>query len=106
MENIPESDWKKLRSLKDDLLNIACDRILQKISALIAQQEGNAHETYLKLWDVMKEEDEDISAMFDDLKRSNAFFKLAHLRRNRVISDERFEEFSAETKHLVNAINE
>jgi hypothetical protein len=101
MENIPESDWKKLRSLKDDLLNIACDRILQKISALIAQQEGNAHETYLKLWDVMKEEDEDISAMFDDLKRSNAFFKLAHLRRNRVI-----EEFSAETKHLVNAINE
>jgi hypothetical protein len=106
MENIPESDWKKLRSLQNDLLDLACERILEKIAALMAQRTGNAHETYLTIWDVMKEEDGELSAMFDDVKRSNAIFKLAQMKRNRIISDERFEEFSAETKHLVNAINE
>jgi len=45
MTHIPESDWKKLSSIKDDLLNIACERILEKCSALIVQRKGNAHET-------------------------------------------------------------
>lgn len=106
MKNIPESDWKKLHSLQKDLLNLACERILKKISGLMSQSKGNAHETYLNIWDVMTEEDRELSAMFDDVKRSNAVFKLAQLKRNRIISDEKFEEFSTETKHLVNAINE
>jgi len=57
------------------------------------------------LWDLIKEEDEEIAAMFDDLKRNNAVFKLARLKGNRIISDERFEQFSSETRLLVDSIN-
>ena len=39
--------------------------------------------------------------MFDDLKRSNASHKLAAWRRNNVISDEDFSEFSDKTKQTV-----
>ena len=49
MKSIPESDWKKLRAIKDDLLNIVCTRIFEKINKIINEQSGNEHMTYLKL---------------------------------------------------------
>ena len=30
--DIPERDWKKLRTLKDNALDIACERIFHKIN--------------------------------------------------------------------------
>ena len=53
--------------------------------------------THLQLWKLLKEEDREISIMFDDLKRSNAIHKLAAWKHNDIISEERFAEFSDET---------
>ena len=103
--SIPEKDWKKLRSLKLVLLNQACESILEKISTVMEKRKGHEHETYLKIWDIMHKEDKAISMMFDDFKRSNAIYKLAHLRYHKVVSDEDFETFSEETKHMVSVIN-
>ena len=72
MRNIPEHDWKKLRSMKNKVINYACKRIFEKIAGILDHQEGTEHEAYLKLWKLMKREDREISLMFDDLKRSNA----------------------------------
>ncbi|HVN70633.1 MAG TPA: hypothetical protein VMU10_01315 [Desulfomonilia bacterium] len=104
--DFPESDWEKLRAWQGDLLEISCGRILEKITVLIAERKGGNHDCYLKLWDLMRHEDKELSDMFDDLKRSNAILKLALMRRNSVIPDERFEEFSDKIKFLVDAINE
>ncbi len=48
--SIPESDWKKLRSLKDAALNTACERIWLKISSLLEARGTESHKYYLKLW--------------------------------------------------------
>ncbi len=52
----------------------------------------------------MREEDKEISLMFDDLKRSTAIFKLAMWKRNRILSDEDFEEFTEETQERIDSI--
>ena len=49
----------------------------------------------------MKEEDKDISLMFDDLKRSTAIFKLAMWKKNGILSKESFEELSKETQEHI-----
>jgi len=66
----------------------------------------NEHKTYLKLWKILKEEDHEISIMFDDFKRSNAIQKLAAWKHNEVISDDLFSKLSSETQQKVISLNE
>jgi hypothetical protein len=106
MRSIPESDWQKLRAMKDDMLNIACERIFKKLEEIMDKREGKEHEAYLQLWKLLEQEDHEISIMFDDLKRSNAIHKLAAWKYSRVISEVCFAEFSDETQQTVKALNE
>jgi hypothetical protein len=103
-QRIPEKDWKKLRALKEAALNIACERIFNKVSAVIESRGAESHKYYLKLWKIMKEEDKEISLMFDDLRRSNAIFKFARWKRNGILSGEDFEELTEETKKRIDLI--
>jgi len=102
--DIPERDWKKLRSLKDAALNIACERTFQKIEKLTDSRGAESYKYYLKLWKVMEEEDKEISLMFDDLKRSTAIFKLSAWKKNGILSDESFKEFSEETQKCIESL--
>jgi len=102
--DIPEKDWKKLRSLKDTAINIACERIFQKISTLIESRGAESHKYYLKLWKVIEEEDKGISLLFDDLKRSTAIFKLAMWKKNGVLSVDDFEELTEKTRQRIESI--
>ncbi len=106
MTGISESDWKKLRSMKNDALNLACDRIFEKVEKIAREKKGKEHESYLKLWKLIQDEDRTISIMFDDVKRSNAVHKLATWKLNGVISEDDFCKFSSETQKIVNSLNE
>ncbi len=102
--DIPERDWKKLRAKKDTALNIVCERIFLKITKIIESRGSESHKYYQKLWKVMKEEDKEISLMFDDLKRSTAIFKLAMWKKNGILSGEDFEELTEETQKRIESI--
>ena len=103
---ISEKDWKIIRSMKDNLLNVACSRILKRIYALIKNEEESAHEIYLQLWKTMRDEDKEISICFDDIKRSNAVFKASVWKRNGLISDDQIKRFSDETQQRIRNIEE
>jgi hypothetical protein len=101
MSYVPESDWKQLRALKDDLLNVACEAIFQRIGQISAARKGREHEAYLELWQALKKEDDAIVAMFDDYTRSNAVFKIAALKYHGVLTDQQLAQFSPATQALV-----
>jgi len=101
---IPERDWKKLRSLKDAALNVACERILLKIGTIIEERGANCHKYYLKLWEIIRSEDKEIALMFDDLKRSTAIFKLAMWKNNGLLSGDDFNAFTNETQEHIQSI--
>lgn len=101
---IPEEDWKKLRSLKDAALNIACERIFFKIGMLLEERGADGHKYYLKLWKTIRCEDKEIALMFDDLKRSTAIFKLAMWKKNGLLSGDDFKDFTRETQERIQSI--
>ena len=103
--DIPERDWKKLRSLKENALNIACERIFHQINALLKSRGSESHKYYLKLWKLIRAEDEEIGLMFDDLKRSTAIFKLTMWKRNGILSKEAFKELTEETQLRIESIS-
>jgi len=104
--NISESDWKKFRNMKNDVLNQNCENIFVKIDQLIEKRKGNEHEIYLKLYRLIREEDRQIEILFDNLKRSNAIQKLAAWVSYGVISKETLEMFSQETQRVVKIYNQ
>ncbi len=101
MPRIPEKDWKQLRALEDVMLKTACDRVFEKIEKISKARKGNEHESYLKVWKLIQKEDDEISIMFDDLRRSNALMKLAAWRRNRLLSDQELAQFTAKTQYEI-----
>ncbi len=106
MKTIPERDWKLLRSMKPCVLSDACVRILSAVELLVQKKEGSNHEAYLKLWALLKKEDASIALMFDDFKRSTAFFKLAAWQRHGLVSESDLALFTEETRNIIKAINE
>ena len=101
MRQIPEKDWKVLRKLKDGLLQNFCNEALAKLEPIVVNPGPDAHKAYLQLWKVLNKEDKELSLLFDELKRSTAFYKLAAWRSHGLLSDKDFDQFSEETKEVV-----
>ena len=104
MNSVPERDWKKLRAMQDKLLNVACKRILNKVSAIIETNKDNHHASYLELWKLLKKEDDEIAIMFDDVRRSNAIYKLTAWYRNNLLADDDLALFSEETQDIIHRL--
>jgi len=104
MNSIAEKDWKLLRAMKEEKLNQVCGEILQKVSQEMEFEENEEYKAYLKLWKVLNREDKKVSDLFDDLKRSNAIFKLLSWRQNGLITEQEFNRFSEETRSIIMGI--
>jgi hypothetical protein len=104
MSGIPENDWKKIRAIKDKKLNAICADTLNEINQEIKDKEDKNHKVYLKVWDIVNTRDRDIADMFNDLRRSNAVFKLALWYKNGYLTEKELTEFTQETQSTVNAI--
>ena len=106
MTGIPEQDWKRIRAIKDKKLNDLCADILKEIEQEIKNKGDQNHKAYLKIWDIVNERDNDIADMFNDLKRSNAVFKLALWHKNGYLTEKELNDFTEQTRSTINAICE
>jgi hypothetical protein len=106
MRTIPETDWKTLRALKTRAVNDACARILDAVAQLVQQREGREHEAYLALWELLQTQDAWIASLFDDFKRSTAFYKLAAWQRHGLVTASDLALFTEATQATVKAMNQ
>ncbi len=106
MSKILEKDWKKVKSMKTDALDLACHRILDSLSDIISIDEKSAHARYLELWNILEMEDKKIARMFNNLKRSSAILQLAQWKYNDLVTDSDLDSFSPDTLKTVNILIE
>ena len=104
MTGIPEQDWKRVKALKDKILNAICADILDEINQEIKNKEDNNHKAYLRVWEIVNTRDKDIADMFNDLKRSNAVFKLSLWYKNGYLTEKELNDFTQETQSTINAL--
>ncbi len=98
---ISESDWKLLRRLQPIALDRFCEAVLSEVARLASGSAKDNHARYLKLFKLIQERDEELGEAFNDVKRSIAYLKLAHMRSLGLITDEEFADFSEETRGAV-----
>lgn len=101
MADFPEFDWQTLRALKPVLLDRLCTRIMDECRAEIDSAEGTAHERYLRLFDLIDRRNDELADAFDDMRRSRAIERLAHMRRLGLFTEEEFQRLSPGTRKTV-----
>ena len=106
MNDIREKDWKIIRSMKDRVLDSACERILEKVSGIIENKDGGNHAKYLELWKTLRTEDEKIAIMFNDLRRSSALRQVSLWKFHELITDDDMASFSPETQERIQGLIE
>lgn len=100
MRDIRESDWKLLSRLKPLALDRFCQRVLSQIGVLTSESKST-HDRYLAIFALVEERDNELANCFNDLRRSNAFMRLAAMGSLGLVSDEEFAGFSEETQSAV-----
>lgn len=101
MSSVPERDWKLFRKLQPTLLSKACEEIFEKVDELSKSRVGSEHESYLKLYDLVQNENFVLAEMFDNPTRNNVFYKIVELRKNNIFTEEQFAQFSEETRNKI-----
>ncbi|CAN5348775.1 hypothetical protein BH20ACI2_BH20ACI2_20460 [soil metagenome] len=101
MKRTPESDWKHLRSLKGNLLEVVYGRINAGARQIVSDQNSSQHERFLRLFDYLDDGNKVVAECFDDWRRSNILEKLFALRRHDLLTDEHLAQLSAETREMM-----
>ena len=101
MNNIPESDWKYMRTLNAELLETLCKRLNDEALRTITGDALSEHERFLRLFEQVMNNNEIIAKCFDDWRRSNLFLKLLCLRDERLLTDEHLSHLTEETQKRI-----
>jgi hypothetical protein len=102
--DIPERDWRLLRSLHRGALDRYCARALDDCEAVIHSVEGSSHDRYLRLFRLLRDRDDSIAGAFNDLRRSTAIQRLASMILLGVVTDENLAEFSQPTREAATTL--
>ena len=65
------------------------------------EEGASNHERYLKLFKLLASRDHELADTFNDPRRSVAFFQLARMCRQRLVTDEEFATFTPELQKQV-----
>jgi hypothetical protein len=99
--DIPERDWKVFRELHCVARERFCERVLSEIASASSAPNQDAHERYLKIFELLRDEDKELGALFDNPRRSSALGQLSMIASASLLTDEELSRFSPETRRSI-----
>lgn len=96
--DVPESDWKLFRKLRESALDRFCERILREVAELSAAPNRTFHERYLDVYKRVDLRDDELARAFNGASRSRMINQLAQMRALDLIEDEELAKFSVDTR--------
>ena len=104
MRELPEADWRVLRSIKDAALERFCAKALREAAEVIEDSGVGSHERYLRLFRLLGERDDELADAFNGLRRSTALLQLSRMRSLGLVTDEEMARFSEDTRQTLERI--
>lgn len=101
---IKESDWKLFRQLHSVALERFCQRILSEVEGISNDNEKSFHQRYSDVFDTIDGRNQEIAHAFDNPRRSAALMQLATIRSRGLLTDDEFQQFSEETRELIEVL--
>jgi hypothetical protein len=102
--NVPESDWKAFRELREVALQRFCEHVLEELLAVTRDRSRSPHERYLAVFRLIQERDEQLADAFNHPARSRMILQLATIRALGVLSPSELERFTQETRSILESL--
>lgn len=108
MYTFPEADWKKLRAVREQAIARFCKNALRDLRPIVGSPDwqANPHATYLAVSKYMDEQDDRLSELFDDWRRSTAIATLMRWAGAGILTRRELEAMSEGTKSLIHELVE
>ncbi len=103
---IPESDWKVFRDLRNVALERFCERVLAKIGRLSSDSSKTFHTRYLDVYRFIDGRDADLGQAFNDPRRSRLIPQLAAICSHSLLESDELARFTPATRESVLALLE
>jgi hypothetical protein len=103
---IPESDWKVFRKLREVALERFCERVLREIGEMAAGTPISHHQRYLEVFKLVDRRNDELAHAFDNPRRSTALSQLVAIRSHDLITDEELSKFTVETQEAVQMLSQ
>jgi hypothetical protein len=104
--DLPESDWKAFRKLREVALERFCERILAELGRITSDAKRTSHARYLFVYELIQERDDQIARAFNNPRRSVAVSQLAALMSLDLIGEEELQSFTPRTRSVVEALRQ
>jgi len=101
--DIPEGDWKVFREIHRVARERFCERVLSEIASASSAPDQSVHERYLKVFEIVRDKDKELGALFDNPRRSSALGQLSMIASAGLVTDEELSRFSPETRNSISA---
>ena len=95
-----ESDWKLISQNKQKYLDKLCERFNGEIILHLRSETKDYHKNYIQMWQLMRDNDKYIQAVFNEWKRSRFYNMVAGLMKLDLLGSDR-DKLSVETKNIM-----
>ncbi len=103
-EDVPESDWRVFRELRELALDRFCKRVLEELEPLRLDPSRTHHERYLDVFRLLQNRDEQLAHAFNDPRRSRMIVQLAAIRAYGPLEPDEVAGFTPATRSTIEAL--
>ena len=102
--NVPESDWKTFRELRQVALQRFCERVLDDLQFLIRDDSRSHHERYLAVFGLVQQRDEQLALAFNNPARSRMILQLMAIHALGLLSPDELGRFTQKTRSVIEPV--
>ena len=101
--DLPESDWRAFRKLREVALERFCERILAEVNRITSDTKRSSHARYLAAYALIQERDDQMARAFNNPRRSVAVLQLGTMMSLDLIRPEELQSFTPRMQSVVGA---
>ena len=98
---ISETDWKYLRSIKDELLASLCRRINETTVEILHRTDMTDYEKYIAVYSNIKDSDDVVAECFNDWRRSTIGQRLISMHRHKLLTEKHLQNLLEKAREFV-----
>src|SRR5579864_7154693 len=99
--DVPESDWKVFRELRQRALERFCQRALEEVQSILGDGSRSHHHRYLDVFRLLRTRDDELAHAFNDPRRSRMIIQLAAIHSYGLLESNELGRFTERTRTTI-----
>lgn len=104
MHDVPESDWKVFRELRQHALERFCKGALDEVQTILRDGSLSHHNRYLEVLRLVRTRDDELAQAFNDARRCRMLIQLGAIQARGLLEPDELERFTQGTRARIESL--